>query len=689
MHESQAESIWALLKVAIQEIQRKNNSGLSFEELYRNAYTMVLNKHGEKLYNGLIEVVQEHLEKKVRTEVLKSLHNQFLQTLNNAWKDHQTSMTMIRDILMYMDRVYVQQNKLENVYNLGLILFRDSIVRYDCIRDHLREQLLNMVRKERRGELIDRSAIKNACKMLVELGVDSRTVYEEDFERPFLQESAEFYMLESQRFLEENSVSVYIKKVELRIHEEAERAKHYLDKSTEALIVKVVESELISKHMKTIVEMENSGVVYMLKNQKIDDLACMYKLFWRVPEGLQTIISCVSAYLRDQGKVLVTEDDTTKGDAVVFVQSLLELKDKFDVFLHRSFNSDKLFLKMIAKDFEHFLNLNPKSPEYLSLFIDDKLKKGVKGMTEQEIEQVLDKTMVLFRYLQEKDVFERYYKQHLAKRLLLNKSVSDDSEKNMISKLKQECGCQFTSKLEGMFKDISVSNTTMEEFKSYVLQNNVNLSGVDLNVRILTTGFWPTQSNLTKCTIPSAPRLAFDAFKTFYLAKHNGRQLTLQSQLGCADLHAVFYGPKKDESMNNMQLQPSQQQQQLNNGQSSRAIKQEEDMATSTTSSNNGSLASSNYYVREHSTPRKHIIQVSTHQMCILMLFNHRDRLTYEEIASETDIQKKDLIRALQSLAMGKPTQRVLHKTPKNKEIGKTLLFSNSLQFPLFNSISN
>lgn len=128
---------------------------------------------------------------------------------------------------------------------------------------------------------------------------------------------------------------------------------------------------------------------------------------------------------------------------------------------------------MIAKDFEYFLNLNSKSPEYLSLFIDDKLKKGVKGMTEQEIEQVLDKTMVLFRYLQEKDVFERYYKQHLAKRLLLNKSVSDDSEKNMISKLKTECGCQFTSKLEGMFKDISVSNTMMEEFKSHINSNNV------------------------------------------------------------------------------------------------------------------------------------------------------------------------------------------------------------------------
>lgn len=57
-------------------------------------------------------------------------------------------------------------------------------------------------------------------------------------------------------------------------------------------------------------------------------------------------------------------------------------------------------------------------------------------MSEQEIENVLDKSMVLFRFLEEKDVFERYYKQHLAKRLLLNRSVSDDSEKNMISKLK-------------------------------------------------------------------------------------------------------------------------------------------------------------------------------------------------------------------------------------------------------------
>jgi cullin 3 len=296
---------------------------------------------------------------------------------------------------------------------------------------------------------------------------------------------------------------------------------------------------------------------------------------------------------------------------------------------------------MISSDFEFFINLNFKSPEYLSLFIDDKLKKGVKGMTEQEIENVLDKSMVLFRFLQEKDVFERYYKQHLAKRLLLNKSVSDDSEKNMISKLKTECGCQFTSKLEGMFKDMTVSNTTMDEFKTHVQQATTNLSGVDLFVRVLTTGFWPTQAATPKCNIPQPPRIAFEAFRRFYLGKHSGRQLTLQPQLGSADLNSTFYGTKKDE------------------------VVETSGASSSTTKAG----------------PRKHIIQVSTYQMVILMLFNTRDKLNYEEIKNETDIPDKDLTRAIQSLALGKMTQRILVKEPKTKEIEPEHSFSVNDQF--------
>ena len=60
--------------------------------------------------------------------------------------------------------------------------------------------------------------------------------------------------MESQKFLAENSASVYIKRVEARIQEEIERAMHYLDEETEKQIVGVVEEQLIKKHMKTIVE---------------------------------------------------------------------------------------------------------------------------------------------------------------------------------------------------------------------------------------------------------------------------------------------------------------------------------------------------------------------------------------------------------------------------------------------------
>jgi cullin 3 len=74
---------------------------------------------------------------------------------------------------------------------------------------------------------------------------------------------------------------------------------------------------------------------------------------------------------------------------------------------------------------------------------------------------------------------------------------------------------------------------------------------------------------------------------------------------------------------------------------------------------------------------RKHILQVSTYQMVIMMLFNNKQKWSFEEIKQETDIPEKDLIRALQSLAMGKPSQRVLIKEPKtSKDVQKNDIFT-------------
>jgi len=82
----------------------------------------------------------------------------------------------------------------------------------------------------------------------------------------------------------------------------------------------------------------------------------------------------------------------------------------------------------------------------------------------------------VFRFISEKDVFERYYKNHLAKRLLHNRSVSDDAERGMLAKLKVECGFQFTQKLEGMFHDMKLSNEHMGLYRTYLerLQSSVS-----------------------------------------------------------------------------------------------------------------------------------------------------------------------------------------------------------------------
>lgn len=100
--------------------------------------------------------------------------------------------------------------------------------------------------------------------------------------------------------------------------------------------------------------------------------------------------------------------------------------------------TDEISLSWAQQAFQDFVNSNQKAQEYISLFIDENLKKGLKGKTADEVEAVLEKTIVLFRFIIDKDVFERYYKAHLAKRLLNGRSVSEEAERAMVSKIKIE-----------------------------------------------------------------------------------------------------------------------------------------------------------------------------------------------------------------------------------------------------------
>jgi cullin 3 len=163
--------------------------------------------------------------------------------------------------------------------------------------------------------------------------------------------------------------------------------------------------------------------------------------------------------------------------------------------------------------------------------------------SENEVDQIIDLIIGLFRYIKDKDVFERYYKQHLAKRLLQGKNVDEDLEKSVLSKLKTECGSQFTSKLEGMFNDIKISQDLNEIFCTLP-----NSTGLTLNVNVLTTTNWPIASYEHKCTYPSHLLQNMEKFQTFYLSRYSGRRLTWMSNLGNADIKA--YLPKGTKEIN-------------------------------------------------------------------------------------------------------------------------------------------
>lgn len=597
-----AEKTWKILEHAIHEIYNHNASGLSFEELYRNAYNMVLHKFGEKLYSGLVSTMTHHLEV-ISKSIEAAQGGLFLEELNRKWADHNKALQMIRDILMYMDRTFIPSTHKTPVHELGLNLWRDNIIHSAKIQTRPQDTLLDLVLRERTGEVINRGLMRNVIKMLMDLG---SSVYQDDFEKHFLEVSADFYRAESQQFIECCDCGEYLKKAERRLNEEMERVSHYLDAKSEAKITSVVEKEMVESHMQRLVHMENSGLINMLVDDKYEDLGRMYSLFRRVPNGLFIIRDVMTSHIRSTGKQLVTDPERLK-DPVDFVQRLLDEKDKNDKIINLAFNNDKTFQNALNSSFEYFINLNSRSPEFISLFVDDKLRKGLKGVSEEDVEIVLDKVMMLFRYLQEKDVFEKYYKQHLAKRLLSGKTVSDDAERSLIVKLKTECGYQFTSKLEGMFTDMKTSEDTMQGF--YASSFAETGDGPTLAVQVLTTGSWPTQPSAT-CNLPAEILGVCEKFRGYYLGTHTGRRLSWQTNMGTADLKATF------------------------------------------------------------GRGQKHELNVSTHQMCALMLFNNADRLSYKEIEQATEIPASDLKRCLQSMACVKG-KNILRKEPMSKDIAE------------------
>ena len=189
------------------------------------------------------------------------------------------------------------------------------------------------------------------------------------------------------------------------------------------------------------------------------------------------------------------------------------------------------------------------------------------------------------------------------------KSVSEEIEKMVISKLKSEYGYQFTSKLERMFSDMNISRSTMSEFQLKVLNTPEYKSeiGLDCDFTMLTAGYWPAQQH-DDSSLPLPPTMerCRDRYIQFYSERHNARRISWQYSLGSVDLRMCIA---------------------------------------------NGKV--------------RHDLNVSLYQTLILMMFNDKDENSYGDISATLPIPELELKRHLLSLC--NPKIRILNKESPGK----------------------
>uniref|UniRef100_A0A3P8ZAJ8 Cullin-4A n=1 Tax=Esox lucius TaxID=8010 RepID=A0A3P8ZAJ8_ESOLU len=612
--ETYTEDTWLKLRDAVGAIQNSTSIKYNLEELYQAVENLCSYKVSPTLYKQLRQLCEEHVQAQIhqfreypsRASVLS-----FLKRMNRCWQDHCRQTIMIRSIFLFLDRTYVLQNSLlPSIWDTGLELFRTHIVSDGAVQKRTVDGILEQIERERNGETVDRSLLRSLLGMLSDL-----QVYKESFEERFLTDTNRLYAAEGQRLMQERDVPEYLHHVARRLEEENDRVISYLDQSTQKPLISNVEKQLLGEHMAAILQ---KGLSILLDGNRVTELALLYQLFSKVKGGLPTLLQHWRDYIKSFGGEIVGTPEKDKD----MVQDLLDFKDKMDNVTQGCFNRNESFINAMKEAFEAFINKRPNKPaELIAKYVDSKLRAGNKEATEEELERILDKIMIIFRFIHGKDVFEAFYKKDLAKRLLVGKSASVDAEKSMLSKLKHECGAAFTSKLEGMFKDMELSKDVMIQFKQYT-QNQSEPSQIELTVNILTMGYWPTYTPMEVHLPPEMVKLQ-EVFKLFYLGKHSGRKLQWQPTLGHAVLRTEFKEGKKE-------------------------------------------------------------LQVSLFQTLVLLMFNEAEEFSVEEIKSATGIEEGELRRTLQSLACGKARVLNKNPRGKDVEDGDRFNFNNEFRHKLF-----
>ncbi|XP_073113914.1 cullin-1-like [Elaeis guineensis] len=623
------------LKNILEGIPETQFSSEDYMMLYTTIYNMCTQKPPHDYSQQLYDKYRESFEEYINLTVLPSLrekHDEFmLRELVKRWSNHKVMVRWLSRFFHYLDRYFIARRSLPALNEVGLTCFRNLV--YSEINAKVRDAVISLIDQEREGEQIDRALLKNVLDIFVEIGLGNMECYENDFEAAMLEDTAAYYSRKASNWILEDSCPDYMLKAEECLKREKDRVSHYLHSSSEQKLLEKVQHELLFVYASQLLEKEHSGCHALLRDDKVDDLSRMYRLFCRIPRGLDPVSQIFKQHVIAEGTALVKQAEDAasnkkaeKKDVVglqeqVFVRKVIELHDKYLAYVNNCFQNHSLFHKALKEAFEVFCNkgvAGSSSAELLATFCDNILKKGgSEKLSDEAIEETLEKVVKLLAYISDKDLFAEFYRKKLARRLLFDKSANDDHERSILTKLKQQCGGQFTSKMEGMVTDLTLAREHQSNFEEYLNSNPQANPGIDLTVTVLTTGFWPSYKSFD-LNLPAEMVKCVEVFKEFYQTKTKHRKLTWIYSLGTCNINGKF-------------------------------------------------------------EPKTMELIVTTYQASALLLFNASDRLSYSEIMSQLNLTDDDVIRLLHSLSCAK--YKILNKEPSTKTISPTDYFEFNSKF--------
>lgn len=577
---------------------------------------------GEDLYTNLKNYLTKHLveiHEKSKSHVDEALLSYYIR----EWDRYTTAAKYTNHLFRYLNRHWVKREIDEgkkdvyDVYTLHLVQWREEL--FTKLNINVMAAVLKMVEKQRNGETIEQAQIKSVVDSFVSLGLDETDstkstldVYRYHFEKPFLEATTKYYENESAQFVAENSVVEYMKKAETRLDEEKGRVGLYLHPDIMSPLMKACLAVLVTGHSGLL----RDEFQVLLDNDRQEDLARMYRLLARIIDGLEPLRTKFEAHVRKSGLAAV-EKVAVEGENLepkTYVDALLEIHIQYQKLVDDAFAGESEFVRSLDNACKEFVNRNKvcktgstRSPELLAKYTDALLKKSGKSAEEADLEASLAQIMTVFKYIEDKDVFQKFYSRMLAKRLVHSSSASEDAETSMISKLKEACGFEYTNKLQRMFQDIQISkdlNSNYNDWQGKALDEDDMKKAVDSNYHVLGTGFWPLTPPTTQFIPPPEIVKTYQRFQTFYFDKHSGRKLTWLWNLCKGEIRAN--------------------------------------------------------YIKSAKIP--YTFMVSTYQMAILLLFNEADVVTYEEAQKATMLSADWLDPSLGVFVKAK----VLNPSPEN-----------------------